>query len=319
VSREIKPPSLGAVPSRWDAYATTWLRGVKTRLDALQAAAVADPARIEAVINAAIAKALKSLPAPTLSTDQVLAALDGAVSEDQLTEELVEKLGIEDGDTESVQTSVEDIQDLLDGNLTAFAALVATGDQVPYFTGPAALALAALTSFARSLLDDGDALTARATLGLVIGTNVEAWDADLDAIAALTGTGWLQRTGEASWSLGVPVSTVTLLASGAISGHRVVVADATGVAAYADATNPAHSGRVVGITLGAAADGDPVTVAVGGDIEEPSWTWSAGPLYLGTAGGLTQSAPTSGFVQVLGVALSPTRIVVEPSQPINLV
>lgn len=41
------------------------------------------------------------------------------------------------------------------------------------------------TDFTRTLLDDADALTARATLGLTLGTNVQAWDATLDSLAAL--------------------------------------------------------------------------------------------------------------------------------------
>ncbi|MCX7349344.1 MAG: hypothetical protein NTZ54_07385, partial [Alphaproteobacteria bacterium] len=47
-----------------------------------------------------------------------------------------------------------------------------------------------------------DAASARANLGLAIGTNVQAWGADLDAIEGLAGTsGLLRKTGAGTWSL----------------------------------------------------------------------------------------------------------------------
>lgn len=53
-----------------------------------------------------------------------------------------------------------------DADLDAIAALTSAADKMPYSTAAQTWALATLTTFGRSLIDDADAATARATLGV---------------------------------------------------------------------------------------------------------------------------------------------------------
>jgi hypothetical protein len=92
----------------------------------------------------------------------------------------------------------------LDSELTALAGLTSAADKLPYFTGSGTAALADLSSFGRSIIDDASEAAFKATVNLEIGTDVQAWDAHLDDLAAISpaqgdiiyfnGTDWVALT-----------------------------------------------------------------------------------------------------------------------------
>ncbi len=95
-----------------------------------------------------------------------------------------------------------------DATLNALAGLSTVADQTIYSTGVDTFAMTNLSAFGRSLIDDTDASTARTTLGLAIGTNVQAYDATLNALAGLT-----TSADQTIYSTGVDTFAMTTLSS----------------------------------------------------------------------------------------------------------
>lgn len=95
----------------------------------------------------------------------------------------------------------------------------------------------------------------------------------------------------------------------AIGGHRVVVQDADGTVSYADHTTPEHADMALGLTIEAADAGAGIQILVGGETVEPSWAWDVTrPIYLGATGLLTQTPPTTGFLQQVAIPLAADRL-----------
>lgn len=132
--------------------------------------------------------------------------------------------------------------------------------------------------------------------------------------------------GGAQGPQGVPgASSVenTVLAGVTLSGHRGVILNSAGEAVYADSATSSHSNKFFGVTIGAANVGTTVTVKIFGELSEPTWSWTPDqPIYLGNNGALTQTvpvSPSSTFSLIIGVAVTATKIYINPMPPIFIV
>ena len=161
-------------------------------------------------------------------------------------------------------------------------------------------------------------------------------DADEDVLTIPTGTTNVSVAGNVSLSDASSVNistpllagadhtysglTAQMLAGGAISAFDLVcIHTTTSEVVEADASAYATA-RIIGIAPAAISDTATGTILLHGFIRDDTWNWTTGStLYASeTAGAMTHTAPTTdgAFVVVVGVALSPDVVYINPSMDV---
>lgn len=79
-----------------------------------------------------------------------------------------------------------------------------------------------------------------------------------------------------------------------------------------------HIDYFLGITTSSATNGREIVVKRSGTIDDASWNWTPGLVYLGADGVLTQTVPTTGWELVVGNSPSPQRLNIDFDEPVLL-
>lgn len=153
-----------------------------------------------------------------------------------------------------------------DAGLASFTGVDTAADRYGYTTAANVWASGTITAFGRSLLDDADAAAGRTTLGVVIGADVQAYDADLAALAALASTGLIARTGAgtvAARTLTGPAAGITVTNGDGVSGNPTLALanDLAGLEGLSGTGYAKRTGTDTWTTV------DPATVAAVTDVQ----------------------------------------------------
>jgi hypothetical protein len=112
----------------------------------------------------------------------------------------------------------------------ALAGVTSAADTAPYFTGSGTASTHSFTSYMRGLAGSAAAVNARSTLGLTIGTDVQAYNAQLAALSGVsTGIATLTGAGTAAGRTITAGAGISVSNGDGVSGNPTIAANVTSV------------------------------------------------------------------------------------------
>ena len=195
------------------------------------------------------------LPDPPQRGDNPDTFADDADTWVVATQTFSEQLNTFKSELETAAALIDAAPSYSDPGLVALTGNTPAADKFLYYTGASTSAIATVTSFARTLLDDADQATAQATLGVVPGTDVQAYDAGLADVAGLAVTDGNFIVGDGANWVAESGATARTSMGAAASGAN---SDITSLSALSTALSVAQGGT--GASTAAAALANFLTV-----------------------------------------------------------
>jgi hypothetical protein len=105
---------------------------------------------------------------------------------------------------------------------------------------------------------------------------------------------------------------------GPLSALKAVWEDANGVVRVLDYRDPDHIDLYAGVTTTATAQAGTVTVQRSGPLDASGLGLTPGRVWLGADGALTQIPPETDFDLLIGYAVAPNRLILDPAEAVTL-
>lgn len=112
-------------------------------------------------------------------------------------------------------------------------------------------------------------------------------------------------------------TAVARVAGETLSALRVVY-EIDGEVFLLDSTDDVHIDQLLGLTITSGNASENVNVQLVGAVDDASWSWTPGRVYLGANGFLTQTPPDAGYLVLVGYAVSATRLILNIQDNIEL-
>jgi hypothetical protein len=106
---------------------------------------------------------------------------------------------------------------------------------------------------------------------------------------------------------------------GGINAYQVVLMSTSEEAIPADGSNSTHAGLVVGMAPVAIAEGSEGSIQQMGEIVNLDWDLDPGEIYyVGVAGTISKTPPTTGFWQRIGIAKDSVTLILNIGEAIKV-